>query len=326
MIHRCVILCLTIATAGCIDARVTDDPVRGAGVLPAGTVLPAIETDPILAAQLEEYDGVSGTVPRVTSFAGGTVIHTWDFGPAPSFAAPVYMLVRATGPGTFDRVAHNTIVETIPGDPGYSPYWGMYLVYVTARYQGEVLSSVAAIDEAVSLGLVDPPVAQDFAVNCAETAPTISIEVGGGQPPLPPPARFNVKGWSVPYYDFGKLPLLDRVTIPEARRYQLRREGGEPLSEPVRGIDMTADGDVNDSNDVYDLGPTDPMPTALCRTVTVAVAATTASIDTSQDETMAALNSATQLFTAAGPRPAVLAYAITDDLHNCIRQRAAGGF
>lgn len=323
MIARVALVPLLVA-GGCLDPLVSDVPTPGNAVLPPGTVLPSIDDDPEAAGDLAEYDGLDGVVPLITGFADGMAVRTWDLGPAPAFAAPIYQLVRRTAAG-FTPVVHNTLVDALPGDPGYSPYWGVYRVVVTDRYQGEVIPSVAAIADAVDRGLVEPPIALDLAVDCPIVGSDVTLEVGGGQPPLPPRARFNVKGRTVAYYDLGPMVFADRVRVPETRRYQLRREGGEPLSEPVRGVDLTGDGDVNDSNDIYDRSPGEARPIPRCRTVTVAVPAATGSIDTSHDETMADLRGADQLFAPGPVAGTVVAFTVTDLVRHCVIQRQVGG-
>jgi len=318
-------LVAALGLAGCLDPLVSDDLGLGTKVLPAGTGLPSVADDPALAAQVEENDGVDGEVPRLTGFADGVAIHTWDLGPAPTFAAPIYTLVRKNGAG-FERVAHPSIIGTLPGDPGYSPYWAVFYVVVTDGYAGEILSSVSAIDEAVRRGLVEPPAPQDgVAVDCPVVAPDVTLVVGGGMPPRGPSSKFIVQGRTVDYYDLGLMAIVDNVRVPDTQRYLLRREGEEPLSEPVRNVDMDGDGDLVDSNDIFDLTIGDPAPPVLCRTVTVAVRRTIGSIDTSQDETVAELRSATQLFAPAPVTANVVGYQITDELRHCVLQRQAGG-
>ena len=111
----------------------------------------------------------------------------------------------------------------------------------------------------------------------------------------------------------------------EGAGYRLHREGGEPLSEPFRGVDLTGDGDTADSNDVLDLPAGDPWPSPLCQRVEVAVPSTTASIDTSHDETIAELTAAAQLFAPGPVAGTVIGFQVTDDLRNCPVQKLEGG-
>ncbi|HTM22520.1 MAG TPA: hypothetical protein VL172_18490, partial [Kofleriaceae bacterium] len=97
------------------------------------------------------------------------------------------------------------------------------------------------------------------------------------------------------------------------------REGGEPLSEPARGVDMTGDGDLADSNDVFALPPGDAGGTPLCRTVSVTVPTDYGSSDTYADDGMADATDAGDLFDGDGVpiAGAVIAYQATDELRNC---------
>ena len=315
-------LAILILHAGCLGPLASDVPGPGAGVLPPGSVVPALADDPAARARLAANDGVDGVIRLQSAFAQGQPVKVWDFGPAPSFVAPLLMLVRRQTDGTFVRVPHNTIIAASPGDPGYSPFWSIMFVEVTDRYAGEILPSFAAVDQAEAEGLVLPPLAATFAVNCPAVAPEIRLAVGGGQT-LPPNATFYYKGTTVPYYDFGPMPANDR-SVAEQRRYVLHREGQESLSEVARNIDMTRDGDVDDTNDIFTVRPGPATTTPLVRTVTVAVPIGTRSIDDSADETMSSITDAAQLF-APGPTASVVGFQITNELHNWAGQRTSGG-
>jgi hypothetical protein len=314
--------CASFVVAGCLGPLASDVPGSGHDILPAGTKVPALTDDPVERARLAEHDGVDGVVRLTSAFAGSSSIRVWDFGPAPTFAAPLMMIATRDAGGQLVRVPHNTIIASLPGDPGYSPFWAISAVEVTDRYAGEILPSFAAVDQAVQSGLVLPPVALGFAVNCPAVAPDVRVAVGGGQT-LPPNATFYYEGKTVPYFDFGKMPLSG-VLVPEQRRFQLRREGQEPLSEAARNIDMTGDGDIDDSNDIFMQRPGTPTTTPLARLVTVVVPLATSSIDDSRDETVAALTDALQLFGPA-PTSSVVGYRETEELHNWITQQTSGG-
>jgi hypothetical protein len=163
------------AAAACIGPQVEDEPGPGNEVLPAGSVLPDAEDDAALEAQIAEHDGVDGLVAIENAFANGASIGLWDFGVAPAFSAPVFVLGRRDGDG-FTGVPHPLLVEVAPGDPGYSPYWAVFRVHVTDAYRGEVIPSVSAIDEAVRRGLVEPPIYDEGeAVNCPVVAADVRL-------------------------------------------------------------------------------------------------------------------------------------------------------
>ncbi len=308
--------------AGCLGPQVDDTPLSSTVLLPAGSTVASLLDDPVRAAQVADHDGVEGAIPRQTAFSGGAVVHVWDFGPAPAFAAPLFVLMARDGDGGLVRISHHTIVDVIPGDPGYSPFWTPFVLEVTEAYAGELVTSVSAVEEAVERGLVHPPIAQDLAVNCPVIGAGVTVEVGAGQVATPN-ALFYYRGVEAPYFDFGEMPVV-AGRIPESARYRVRREGQEPLSELVRHVDMTGDGDLNDSNDLYLVDPAVVTSSPLLRRTDVVVRASIASIDTSQDETIAELQNATQLFSPA-PQPAVVGYEVTDEVHNIVGQRSVGG-
>lgn len=306
---------------GCLGPQVDDTPLASTALLPAGSTVASLLDDPASAARVADHDGVDGVVPRETAFSGA-VVHVWDFGPAPAFAAPLFVLMERDATGALVRTPHNTIVDVVPGDPGYSPFWAPFVLEVTDLYAGELVTSVAAVEEAVERGLVAAPVAQELAVNCPVVGAGVGLEVGVGRV-APPNATFYYRGVTVPYFDFGAMPIL-AGRVPEGTRYRLRREGQEPLSELVRHVDMTGDGDVNDSNDIYAADPAAVTSTPLLRRTDVVIRSSTASIDTSQDDTVAELQRGDQLF-APTPQSAVISYDVTDELHNIAGQRSMDG-
>ena len=309
--------CLMIALAGCLGPQASDRSVTL--IVPAGAAVPEIASNAVLAAQIASHDNIDGVLPLVSAFADGQAVHVWDFGVAPRFAAPLLMLMRRDANQVLTPVGHPTIADALPGDRGYSPFWAVFVVEVTDRYAGEQLTSLQAVDEAIERGLVLPPVGTDNGVNCPVTAGDARIAVGAGQEPVGPNGEFFVRGLRAHYYDLGPVPLVNKVRVPEAIRYILHRTGEDPLSEPSRGIDLTDDGDVLDTNDIY----TTTSP--LARTVRVTVAPGTLSIDSSHNEAIADLRNAIQLFNPMPVEAAVIAYETTADLHDVVVQRTAGG-
>lgn len=310
-----------VGLAGCLGPLVDDDVPPLGLILPAGTQVESAHDDPEVDRQIADNDGVDGVVALRSAFANGQPVRYWSFGTVPAIAAPIFVLVRPDGNGEMQMLPHNTIVDTIPGDSGYSPYWAVWTVEVTEHYNDEILPSVAAIQEAQQLGLVKAPVRQEFAVNCPGVATDVTLDVGTGTP-MAPTKRFYWKGKTVRYYDFGPMPLDSGVLVPEQPIYVLRREGSEPLSEPRRGVDITGDGDIADTNDLFSYAADHVDATPLCRTVQVAVPATYGSIDTSGDENVADFMAATDLFNPDPVPGNVVAYEVTDELWNCPQQVA----
>ena len=271
---------------GCVDPLVTDEVDRSDLIFPAGTELPSAEDDPELAQRIGAADGIEGDVIFArNAFWDGRAVYWWDFGEASPLPIPLYLLVRESSDGFFDAQGkkfipvpeHYPIFDKIPGDLGYSPWWEVVLVPVTDKYAGEILPSFAAVDEAERQGLVGALIPMPMAINCPVVLPSARLERVPGEPPIEPNEAYY-RGHEIHYFDFDTVPVR-AADLPVSTVYQLRREGGEPLSEPVRGVDLNADGDVLDTNDIFSDGPGDETYSGLVRVVEVVVVADTHSID-----------------------------------------------
>jgi hypothetical protein len=190
----------------------------------------------------------------------------------------------------------------------------MFEVKVTAAYAGQLLTSSTCLEEAERDGLVEAPKPLGMAVNYPIVAADVRLDTGSGTP-LPAADVFYYEHHTVAYFDFGELAITRSVELTPSPRYVLRRNGEEPLSEPIRGVDMDGDGDVVDSNDILPAAGT-----PLCQRVDVVVTPTTASIDTSRDDAVADLTSEPQLFAPGPVAGTVLAFSATTELRDCPRQ------
>jgi hypothetical protein len=288
-----VIRSLVLFFAGCMGPLVDDVTTRSPDLMPPGSVVP--QADAALEMQIRTHQFVGMLVPRYTAFAGGVSIELWDFGPVPTHAAPMYVLVDASGA----PIDHPEIVGVVPGDNGYSPFWRVAKVTVTAMYRGEVIASTAALDDAVQLGLVEAPEKQDE----AELEPIVTRDVrldGAGAPD----EVFYYDGQAVTYFEFGEVELAEDG-VETTPRYVLRRDGGDPLNEVIRNVDIDGDGDAFDSNDIL------PTPAAGAYVAWhVTVPAMTSSIDTTRDQTKADHTNATQLFAPTPVAGVVLGYTV----------------
>ena len=321
--RRAAAIAAAILAPACIEPQVSDEPGLPGLILPAGSEVSSAHDDPVIERQIDQNDGLGDEILRVHGFAGGASVTYWDFGPAPDFAAPLFVLFRAGEGGELEPLAHPPVIDAIPGDTGYSPFWATFALVVTDDYQDELLTSFAAVQEAEQLDLIEPPQLLEVGVNCPVVSRDVTLEVGDGEL-VPASSRFFWRGMTVDYYDFGRFTLEEDADVTESPRYVIRREGEEPLSEVVRRLDITGDGDVNDTNDVLAHRFDEPGFSPLCATVNVAVVGDTASIDSSGDETMSSIQAATDLFDPDPIPERVVAFEPTEDLRNCPQQRVPG--
>lgn len=333
------LLAMLPAVVGCVGPLSSDDlPARdilfdfdpeasqiptARGLEGSGSTPDGVNAD--LAREIDEYDAIGGegVVFRRSAFAEGQRIWYWSFGPTLEILAPMWVLVHEFEEGeTPTFVDHPPVWDVVPGDRAYSPLWRIYWVVVTDEYQGERLLSRRGVDEAVALGLVKEPQSSHVYVNCPVVDEDARMQIepgsfpGWDEEPCPGdqgtcirPHWAYYRGVSVAYFDTNGARTFDpRTGFPTADRYELRRETEAlPLSEPVRGADITGDEDGVDTNDVFATTPCDDGYTPLHRTTQVFVGADYESIDTHQDETQADARQVSDLFADDGaPRAGVV--------------------
>lgn len=290
---------------GCIEPLVSDEVARRDLILPQEAVVDdLLLSDPSWRQRIADNDGLPDRVTRIplySAFADGQPIRFWDFGPVSPTPIPLYLLVAPsdtpefdTPRGGFSPVGHHPpIFDAIPGDLGYSPFWSVVLVPVTATYQGELLTSFSAVDEAQRVGLVEAPLPINAAINCPVVLPEARLEEVDGS--LRTPSIAFYKGFIVHYFDFDTVTYnaAGGQLVP-ARVYELRRAGGEPISEAIRGVDFTGDGDLWDTNDLFAAPRSRSTYTGLVTPIDTIVAADIQTLDLARESS--ALTSTTDLF------------------------------
>jgi len=202
-----------------IDAAIPPDVAPSTTILPPGSAVPSVGTNPELANQIRLNDGLSdsalmmnnGVVTRGTGKANGETVRYWNFGPVPldgtfAVAAPLYVL------GTLDEATnvftplpdHLPLIDTVCGDIRYSPIRRVINVAVTAKYAGELITSTTALGQALDLGLVADPVPDGTYVNMPVVLPGTLLEVGDPMsfPPLPAKQVYGL-GYVVNVFELG---------------------------------------------------------------------------------------------------------------------------
>jgi hypothetical protein len=227
-------LVITIAIAlpvpGCVlDPLVNDAPGASVHVLPAGSDVPYIGDDPERVHQILVHDGLDdgaleeagGIVLRTDGFAAGAAVRYWAFGNAPRIGAPLYVLVDDGEP-----IDHPWLLDTIPGEPGYSPIRRIQHVAITAAYRGEVLPSLDALWDALELGLVRLPETAGTWIDAPVVAPGTTLEVGELDYPAEPIEAY-AGGMRVDLFVFGGERGVQPVTgnLPVGQVALLREAG-----------------------------------------------------------------------------------------------------
>jgi hypothetical protein len=223
-------LMVVIAVAGCkLGPLVSDETLDAAPapdaaapgsdhILPPGTAVPSISTNAELINQIRINDGLNdttlinngGVVVRGTGKSAGAVVRFWNFGPALiestiAVVAPLYVFGTVDGAGVFTPLPdHPPLIDTICGDVRYSAMRRVINVPVTDHYAGERITSLAALSDAIELGLVGDPVPDGTWVNMPVVLPDTKLEVG--DPLVTPPASTRQvygRGYLVDVFELG---------------------------------------------------------------------------------------------------------------------------
>jgi hypothetical protein len=183
------IVATTVAMAGCtLDPLVSDEPGASAHILAPGTVVPHVSADLDLTRQIRVNDGLSdsaleesmGVLPLKSGWAAGQAVQYWDFGTAPEVGAAMYVFVTKNSDETVTPIQHPWLAAALPGDQGYSPFWFIQYVPVTAAYQGEIFPDVRSIADGVELGLLEEPYPAQLYMDGPIVAAGTKLDIGGG--------------------------------------------------------------------------------------------------------------------------------------------------
>jgi hypothetical protein len=193
LLSNAAMLLVSVGLAGCLDPLVKDKATDSVNLLPRGSEVPDVNTDGDLQRQIRINDGLADNlfmgdpptalVPLKNGFAKGAPVKYWDLGDAPQTGALMYVLVYHEGDG-FGAIEHPWLLDTLPGDPGYSPFHYVQYVPVTERYNGELITSGAALADALELGLVEDPIPQPLFLDGPVVQTGARLATGAGQAPI----------------------------------------------------------------------------------------------------------------------------------------------
>lgn len=283
---------LIVLAAGCsmLDPRTSDNQLDAGGppdgapdappktyLLAPGTPVPSVSTNAELLSQIKIYDGLNdnalasnnGVLARSTGKANGATVMYWSFGSATLVGnfvatAPIYILADDDGAGTLTpRAGHPWLIDSIPGDARYSAFRRIMYVPLTSSYEGQLITSVEALQEAFDRGLVGEPKAMGTWRNMPVVAPGTKLEVGGVNPPVEA-TQVYARGYVVDLFPLGGTLGLQPL-----------RFGSVPLGQESRLLSGVVTGGVVsttlDAQPVFQYGiPAAPPTTSFNYTPVVA--------------------------------------------------------
>ena len=285
---------------------------------------PHVEDVPALAANVQRF---ATDVAYLRGYADGEEVRYWNVdGDNATFIAPLYHII-----GTDGQQIGRTIIDVIPGDTGYTPWWRIVEVYVTDRYDGERIWSRAAIDAGIRAGILQEPLPTQRVVNCPvilrEAKIPVSLDSADDVTPEWVWYRDKRVDWVV-FSDFVDVDL-DVREMPIYPVYVLQRiDEAAPIYEFVTGVDVNGDQRLDDSNNIFASGLDGPRYSPLWYVAFVRVEADYLSIDTSTGAAVG-LSAESQFYDPIGNRvlsslvvPPVLE--MKQVLVNCPIQRTEG--
>jgi len=183
-------------------------------------------------------DGLSraDTIPLVDGWVNGTDVQYLDYGPMSNVAVPILVFFQAGSPDT-PVAGQRNIIDTIPGQPGYSDFWRVHKVLAPAGY---VANSIRSFEEAVASGYTIEETG--LIVNCPVVNPGAQIQGSNTAP---------VAGWyrgrEVFYFDHGVNSPGDGSVVRDAPIYVFFRSDGTMVPGQRNVIDVVP-GDVGYSD------------------------------------------------------------------------------
>jgi hypothetical protein len=264
LVHACAYACSALATA-CLGAGEVERAGYSPNLRPEHAAIEPVEADERMRKRIDSKDNVDGMqVPLRSAFADGHDIRYFDFGALDAMAAPkpLWRFRRRGVDGTPEDFGHLDLVDSAPGDTGYSPLRALYQVIVTPAYAGERITSFDALEDALEIGLVEEPVALGSYAACPILLADTALEANEGAPPPLATRQLYYRGHVASCVGVvneagdGTLAFDERGMVPSASAYALRRQNeNRALDETLWQADLNQDGDTRDSNLVLALRP-----------------------------------------------------------------------
>ncbi len=174
-------------------------------------------------------DGLSrpDPIPRVDGWYRNGSVSYLDYGLQPNITAPILVFFQAASPDTMVPGQRN-IIDTVPGQPGYSDFWRVYKVLAPAGY---VANSIRSFEAAVASGYAIEET--HLVVNCPVVNPGTTIQGSAAAP---------VSGWyrdrEVVYFDHGMNSPAHGSIVDAAPIYAFFRMDGTAVSGQRNVIDV----------------------------------------------------------------------------------------
>jgi hypothetical protein len=271
-----IVFSIASFACACLDRSDTEAVGYSSFILDSNVEVRPLERSPDAKTKLDLNDGLPlGTVPLRTGYAGGREVQYWDLGQSPTSAEPIWIFMRHLGSAS-ERVNHPPLIDSIPGDTAYSPIRMVFEVYITSKWAEQKFPSLRALEDGVELGLLEEPIAKESFTNCVVTLKDNSVEAPDGKKIMPTEAYY--RGKAVWQFCVGELSgdaglFTSKMLAPVfGNAFLIRRETeAGALDEVALKTDLNGDGDMVDTNTVFDSNVGDMGYTSLWKNLDVVV-------------------------------------------------------
>ena len=282
-------LTLSILLGGCLEA--SDEEVLPFDVFAGDDVgAPTVSELPDFDSRVDQF---TQRIDYLRGFADGRPIWYWNVDGANSrVIAPALFIVDQTGVRL-----QAPIIDSLPGDLGYSPWWRVIEYEVTSAWSGEVFTSRAAADAGARAGLLEGPFESSEVLNAPVSVPDVTADDG---------VRIAVRtstvwyrgavGRWVPFnQDYRLTPGIRQM--PTLPKYILQRiDETFPIYEFLADVDLNGDNVLNDSNNIFAVDVTSDDYTPLWFAASVRTTPDYPSIDTPLVDRAVGLSAEAQFF------------------------------
>lgn len=230
-------------TNGCLEPP-QEEAIPLESLIGDPTQAPSVTTLPDYATRLPEF---TQQIDYLRGFAEGRAIWYWNVdGTNSRLIAPTFDIVGS------DDALQFRVIDVIPGDPGYTPWWRIVRYRVTDRWNGEVFTSRAAIDAAAQAGLLEGPEETDEILNAPVSISIVAANDGDQVVNRAKAVWYRgLRTYWVPFSQTIRVPTgvqqMNMLPVYIFRRIQ----EATPLYEFGSGIDLNGDEVLDDSNNVF---------------------------------------------------------------------------
>ena len=326
---RYTILLAAIVTAGSLASSGCLEP-PDEELVPLDVLLGDPENAPLVST-LDDYeqrvDQFTRNVEYLRGFADGRSIWYWTVDGANStLIANAFLIVDAN-----QNRQQTPIIDVIPGDPGYTPWWRMVEYEVTSQWNGEVFTSRAAVDAGARAGLLDGPRATERILNAPVAV--ANVRASDGERVAVRTSTVWYRGTRAHWIAFNQNQQLEVGVreMPMLPVYVFQRiQQPLPLYEHATGVDITNDGRLNDSNNIFAADIDSMYYTPLWYRANVRTTQDYVSVDTAPPSRDVGLSAESEFFDRATGEilsPSVLdVEMVPGTMVNCPIQSARGQF